>query len=135
MKIIVDSNRVIASLIKDSTTRQILFSSYFEFAAPEFIKEEILKYEEEIKKKANISSEEFDLLITLFLERVTLVPLQGYTSLVDRLKKEISEMKDIPYIACCIATNAAGIWSHDFHLKEQTKIKIFTNKDMLEITE
>ena len=41
MNIVVDSNRVIASLLKDSTTREILYNRSFYFIAPEFVKEEI----------------------------------------------------------------------------------------------
>jgi len=33
MKIVIDSNRVIAALIKESTTREILFDKNFEFIA------------------------------------------------------------------------------------------------------
>ena len=47
MKIVIDSNRVIASLIKEGTTREILFDKKFEFFAPEFIKSEIDKYKED----------------------------------------------------------------------------------------
>ena len=38
MKIIIDSNRVIAALMKNSTTREILFNKNFEFFAPEYVK-------------------------------------------------------------------------------------------------
>jgi len=121
-------------LIKNSTTRKILFSSYFEFAAPEFIQEEILKHKEEIREKSNISNEEFDFLMNVSLEKVTLVPLEAYSSLVGALKKEVSDVKDIPYLACCKAIKAEGIWSHDPHMKQQIKIKIFTNIDMLNMS-
>ncbi len=43
MKVIIDSNRVIAALIKGSTTRGILFDKNFEFFAPEHIENEIHK--------------------------------------------------------------------------------------------
>ena len=48
MKIIIDCNRVIGALIKESTTREILFDRNFEFFAPEYIKSEIEKYRKEI---------------------------------------------------------------------------------------
>ena len=57
MKIVIDSNRVIASLIKESTTRDILFKGNFEFFAPDFIQIELHKYRDDITKKANLTKE------------------------------------------------------------------------------
>mgnify|MGYP001584687135 CR=1 FL=1 len=49
MKVVIDSNRVIASLLRDSTTREILYNRRFDFIAPEFIKVEIQKYKTQKK--------------------------------------------------------------------------------------
>ena len=134
MKIVADSNRVIASLLKSSTTREILFNRNFDFVAPEFIKEEIYKYKLEFVKKAKITAEEFDVLLSLFFERIKLIPKNEYRKYIDVLKNKISDAKDIPYIACCLATKAEGIWSHDPHFLEQDKVKVFTNKDLLDMS-
>ena len=133
MKIVIDSNRVVASLLKESTTRKILYTKYFDFIAPEFVKEEIEKYEKEFIKKANISSEDFNILLSLLFERITLIPKEVYDKYLENLETKISDVKDIPYLACCIAVKADGIWSHDPHFLEQNKVKIFTNKDMLKM--
>src|SRR3989338_9689770 len=79
MKIVVDSNRVIASLLKDRTTREILYNRIFDFVAPEFIKVEILKYKKDLMSKASITEEEFDSLLSLLFERVTLMPWEEYS--------------------------------------------------------
>ena len=134
MKFVVDSNRIVASLLKDSTTREILYNHKFTFIAPEFIKEEIIKYKEQFIDKAKLSSEEFNMLLSLFFEKVKLISKECYQKDMDSLKKEISDLKDIPYLACCIATNSEGIWSHDPHFLEQDKVKIFTNKDLLDLS-
>lgn len=134
MKIVADSNRVIASLLKSSTTREILFNRNFDFVAPEFIKEEISRHKLEFIKKAKITAEEFDVLLSLFFERITLVPKNEYRKYIEELKNKISDAKDIPYIACCLAAKAKGIWSHDPHFLKQDKAKIFTNKDLLDMS-
>ena len=131
MKIVIDSNRIVAALLRDSTTRGILFNNKFDFVAPEFVKEEIGKHRDELIKKANINSKEFDILISLIFESVTLIPKIEYNKFVDKLKPEISDPNDIPYLACCIATNSEGVWSHDPHMKEQDEVKVFTNIDLL----
>jgi len=60
MMIVVDSNRIVAALLKDSTTRGILFNHKFDFIAPEFVKEEIEKHRDEFVAKAGISSDDFN---------------------------------------------------------------------------
>ena len=131
MTIVVDSNRIVAALLKDSTTRRILFNHRFEFIAPEFVKDELEEHKREFIKKAGIGSKEFDILLSLIFESVTLIPQDEYIDYIDKLKSEISDIKDIPYLACCIAANSEGIWSHDPHMKEQKKVKVFTNIDLL----
>ena len=53
MKIVIDSNRIAAALLKDSTTRGILFDTNFNFIAPEFVKEEIKKHQQENRQSWN----------------------------------------------------------------------------------
>ena len=50
MKIVIDSNRVIAAMIKESTTRHILLNQFFEFIAPDYLISEVRKYEDKIIK-------------------------------------------------------------------------------------
>jgi len=133
MKIVIDSNRVIAALIKDSTTREILFNSRFYFVAPEFLKDEVLKYRSQLVKKAKIQADEFNILFSILFEKISLTPKKGYEKYIKKLKSEIPDPKDIPYLACNIATKADGIWSHDPHFQKQTKIKVYTNNDLLKL--
>lgn len=133
MKIVVDSNRVIASLLKDSTTRKILFDRNFEFVAPEFIKVEMLKYKEDLMSKAGMTEEEFDSLLSLLFERIAVIPGEECGKYFNELSADISDPKDIPYFACSLATKSKGIWSHDPHFQKQNKVKIFTNMDLLRL--
>jgi predicted nucleic acid-binding protein len=41
MKLVIDSNRIMAGLIKDSLTRKIIFDEEFDFIAPDYILTEI----------------------------------------------------------------------------------------------
>ena len=131
MKIVIDSNRVIAALIQDSTTRQILFDKNFEFFAPEYIKGEIDKYRKDIIEKANIKEEEFEVLLSLIFEHITIISKNEYQDILNDLGNIIKDTKDIAYFAVCIFVKADGIWTHDLHFKEQKRFKIFMNIDML----
>ncbi len=131
MKVVIDSNRIVAALLKNSTTRAILFSSKFDFITPEFVREELEKYKAEFGKKLRMNAEELGILLSLIFEPVTIISKAEYSKFTEKLKPEISDPKDIPYLACCIATHSEGIWSHDQHMQEQGRVKVFTNIDML----
>jgi len=133
MRIVIDANRIVAALIKDSTTRDILFDINFEFVAPDYLISELRKCENEIKRKAKLAYEEFEILLALIFERITIIPGSEYNKLTQKLKYEISDINDIPYIAVCLMSNANGIWTHDPHFMEQRKVNIFTNIDMLRL--
>ena len=134
MKVVVDGNRIIAALIKDSTTRDIIFDSFFELITPEFILTEVRKYETEIITKAKITKEEFEILLSLIFENVTIISKDEYEDLINGLQKEIKDFKDLPYLAVSLSINAYGIWSHDPDFLEQKKVKILTNIDMLKLS-
>ena len=131
MKIVIDSNRVIASLIKEGTTREILFDKKFEFFAPEFIKSEIDKYKEDILNKSGLINEEFEVLLSLIFEYIKIIPELEYKYLLDDINLDIEDINDILYLAVCLFIYANGLWTHDSHFKEQNKCKVFTNIDML----
>lgn len=135
MKVIIDSNRLIAALIRDNTTRKIILDTHFEFFAPATIKEDIQKYQQEIIQKSELTQKEFDMLLTLFLENIIIIPQEEYFTLLDEVKKDISDVKDTPYLAVCFLIKAEGIWTHDPHFTEQKNFRIFTNIDMLKESE
>jgi|SRR3989344_1774026 len=130
MKIVIDSNRVIAALLKDSTTRTILFNKKFEFIAPSYIFSEISKYRNYIIKKVGINNEDFEILLKLIFENIKIIPEAEYAKFAEELSKEIMDVKDIPYLALATFTNAEGIWTHDLHFKQQDKVKVFSNMDL-----
>ncbi|MBS3143001.1 PIN domain-containing protein [Candidatus Woesearchaeota archaeon] len=134
MKILIDTNRIIAALSKPSTTRNILFDTFFEFITPDHTIDEIREHSDELKKKITLTDEEFDSLLALFFERITIIPESEFKQFLHECKHDISDPDDIPHLAACLATRAEGIWAHDPHFKEQHKAKVFTNIDMLRMS-
>ena len=134
MKVVVDANRIIAALSKEGTTREILFDDFFEFVTPDFTVNEFEEHKEEFQKKSKLTKEEFDILLALLFERVTIIPKFAYNNFLNECKKLLKDIDDVPYLAACLATKAEGVWSHDPHFKEQNKVKVFTNIDMLKIS-
>lgn len=134
MKTVIDSNRVIAALIKESTTREILFDRNFEFVAPDHIISEVKTHRNAIIDKAGITESGLDILLALIFQQITIIPQNEYDEFVRKLGGETKDPNDLPYLAACIAAKAKGIWTHDAHFKEQKNIIVFTNIDMLRIS-
>ena len=67
MKLVVDSNILIAALIKDSMCRHILFHSDAEFLTISITEKEIQKYKHVVLQKARITEDDFDLLMEKML--------------------------------------------------------------------
>lgn len=130
MKIVIDTNKVIAALIKDGIARKIISSVNFKFITPDHTISEILKHRDEIREKANINHEEFGILLSLIFEKIEVISEEYYKDFIEESKKLISDIDDVPFIALCLATNSSGIWSDDKHFQEQNVVRIFETIDM-----
>ncbi len=132
MKILVDTNRIMAALIKDSNSRKIIRESNIEFVTIGLSKEELQKYKDYIKEKSGVTDEEFRYLFNRIMRNVSVLRddlikpfMQEAKSIMDDIDK-----KDTPFIAAALATNLP-IWSDDKHFEEQNKIKIFKTQDLV----
>ena len=114
MKILIDTNIIIAALIKNNKAREVILSGKFEFVSPEFVLEEVNKYKKYICDKAKISSEVLDLVVNIIFEKITLVPKEEYDEFIEEYREIMErDVKDIPYVACYFAMNCNYLWTND----------------------
>lgn len=73
MRVIIDSNRFIAALIKDGLARTIISSRNIAFYSPKYVLEEVEKYLPYIITKSKMSKENVELLFALFSENIETV--------------------------------------------------------------
>lgn len=135
MKIILDANIIIAGLMGSRGTIVILTSQNHSFYAPQKIVDEIRKYKEEICRKINQTSEEFELNYKALLAFVNLLDLTEYAAFIDEAKKAIGErdINDIDYLACSLMLKADFIWSNDKDFKIiQNIIPVKTTTEFIE---
>ncbi len=134
MKIIIDTNRIIAALISNSTSRQLVFHYPAHFILIDFVEVEIEEHIIELLKKTKSTEEEFKNVLKRIKEKCIKIE----DSIIQQHMKEAKEIMDhidpddTPFIAAALATNAA-IWSEDKHFEQQTSIKIYKTKDLLEL--
>src|SRR3989338_1457877 len=131
MKFVVDSNRLLAALIAKGNTRKILLSPKFSFIAPSFFFAEVDRKKDELAPRIG-RPDEVDSLFALLKRDILIISIEHYSPLIPNLEKELVDSKDIPYLACCVAAGAEGIWTHDKDFLRQERVKIFTNKDFLD---
>lgn len=131
MKLILDNN-ILFSLMKPFSVDSYLFSSLsVEFFAPEFIKSEFNKYKEICLFKSGLSEYEFELRLNDIKDKVKFSKLPEYKSFLKKAKGSVPDPDDEPYIAVALFLNAA-IWSNDPHLKQQSLVKVFTTKELVD---
>ncbi|MBI4361242.1 hypothetical protein HY572_05725 [Candidatus Micrarchaeota archaeon] len=132
MRLVVDSNRFIAALLRDSFSRRVLFSKKFRFFSIGLMRSELSKYEQELRRKSGLSRPDFEALRELmfsrllFLEASELKPFMGAA----RAALDAVDPKDSPFLAAALAVRVDGIWSDDRHFERQRLVRVFKTKDL-----
>ena len=134
MLLVVDTNIIISSFIKDSITREILLSADIIFITPEWVHAEIKKYQEYIAKKAGINKNELIQFTNEIFKVVQTIPFDKYKSHIKKGLKAIGKIDkdDAPFIALALALSADGIWSNDKDFEKQDMVKVWKTKDLAE---
>lgn len=135
MKILVDSNRLMAALIKDSINRKIILSNVFNFYTPDFTLTEINKHKTYLVKKSNTKPEDFDILLYSLLQNINLVPFEEFKHEFMNAVKIMSkiDLNDSAFVAVGLAMNLDGIWTEDKHFHNQQILKVYKTKELVEL--
>ncbi len=134
MKLVIDTNRIMAGLLRNSTSRKIILHDSFSFYAPDYIEIEVFKHRSYLMKKAKISEPDFKILMKILLERVTLVPFEDFGQEYDyamQIMEPVDE-NDSPFLAVGIALGINGIWTEDRHFLRQNLLKVYSTGDLVQ---
>jgi len=134
MKLVIDTNRIMAGLLRNSTSRKIILHDSFSFYAPDFIETELNKHRSYLVKKAKIPEDNFNLLMQILLDNVELVPFEDFADGYDRameIMKPVDE-NDAPFLAVGLALGIEGIWTEDRHFLRQDILKVYSTGDLIE---
>jgi len=134
MKLVIDTNRIMAGLIRDSGTRKIILHDSFSFFAPDYIETELAKHRSYLVKKAKIPEDGFDCLMDILLDNVILVPFEDFEHEYDRAMGIMGPVdeNDAPFLAVGLALGIEGIWTEDRHFLRQDLLKVYSTGDLLE---
>jgi len=133
MKLVLDTNILIAALIRDSVTREILLLPQVEFLVSEFVFEEVELHRDEIQRKSGLPADAFDLLFEMMKQRLVLLPDNEikHKQEAEAIMKPI-DIKDALFIAIALSEENDGIWSEDKHFEQQQRVKVWKTKDLIE---
>jgi len=133
-RVIVDTNRIIAALIKDSISRKILYHADIEFLGISFSMGEVTKHKGYILEKAKISEEEFEIILGKIIHKVVFIDDILISLHIEEAKRIMLEIDsdDVPFISAALATGA-DIWSDDEHFTKQKKIKVWKTTDLMKL--
>jgi predicted nucleic acid-binding protein len=132
MIVVIDVNVVLSALMKDSTTREIIVKSGFDFCFPEVSLVKIRKYEGLILEKSGLSEREFSQLFDKLLSFIRLIPTEEVKSHWSDAKKIMAhvDVEDVVFVAAALSQDAV-IWSEDRHFEKQTEIIVLKTKDII----
>lgn len=133
MDLVIDSNRLFAALIKDSTCRHIILSNVHRFYAPKELMVEFGKYFDLLEKKSKLKRESLLVIFGMILDKITLIPINEHEKEKEKaleIMKEIDK-KDAPFVAVALSITVDGIWSDDKHFDQQDEVKVYKTKDLL----
>lgn len=110
-------------------------NSNIEFIAPEYTFTEILKHADIIKKKSKLAPHDLQYVMDMLFSRITVYPKDEYAECYVRAKEIMKDIDpdDAPFLALAMKTKVDGIWSEDKGFQQQSHVRVYNTKQLLEI--
>ena len=137
MELVIDANILLASLVKDAITRELMLDPRLTLVAPEHLLSEtsnLLKKSSSLRKRIGLPHQELQLLFEVLTQEIQTKPHAEYKL---RMKEAITiapHKEDAPYMAVALALNMP-IWSNDKGMHAQTRVRVYTTRRVLKILE
>lgn len=135
MRLVIDTNIIISSLISNSISRSLLMNSYFELIAPEYTYAEITKYGDLIKRKSKLTSEDLQYIMDMIFSRIAIYPQEEYADCYPLAKNIMQDIDpdDAPFLALAMKTKVDGIWSEDKGFKKQNRVNVYRTVELIDL--
>jgi len=133
MQLVVDTNILLAGLLKPSVTQKLLFSEELQLFLPEHSLREIERHATEFAERMGASEQEFQQAVRLIILNVKIVPSEEYALFEQKAQKLCPKghENDWPFIALALSLNCT-LWSNDKALKKQLAVQVYATHDLME---
>src|SRR3989338_7993769 len=115
LTLIVDSNILFASVIKDGVNAKLILSDRLHLIAPEKLFEEFERNRAVLVKRTHRAVEEFEKFLNVLEERIEVIPKSEFKPWLKEAKKK-SPANDFPFTALAKAYGCS-LWSNDRKIK------------------
>lgn len=134
MRLVIDANILVAALLKDATTREILLEENIEFFAPECLLLEIrsLLKNSKVRRRIKLSDKDLDELTSAIFNKIRFFPERQFLSSIKKSIPLVTHIEDAPYIALCLCLGLP-LWTNDAALKEQPLVTILTTPELVKL--
>ena len=134
MRLIVDTNIVMAALLREGNSRKLLFSKDGDYCSPQRLEVELEKHWKYILEKSKLEPSLFEQSADLVLQRIRIVGLEEYEPFEDRARLLCppGHTDDWPFLASALKLNC-GLWSEDKALKKQGQVLVFSTTDLVRL--
>lgn len=133
MKLVVDTN-ILVSFFRQNPVNEIISKSKslnLQLLSPEYAIDELRKNKEDILKYSGLNEKQFEEKLSELLNYIKLIPDNLFKEFESEAEQLIHD-KDIPFFALALKFKCP-IWSNEPLFKKQSKIKVFSNREMIEL--
>ncbi len=135
--IIIDTNVLLAFLLTDGITRQIIAENHDVFMSPEHCFEELWEHRFRWNKNNLHDSELLEIVDDVKRLFVMSVSQEVYDQYITAAEKLTDDRDDAPVIALALSVDNKGIWTHNIkHFRQKRfgeRIRVLSTKDVLEL--
>lgn len=134
--LIVDAN-ILFSFFKKESARRIVLEKLLKkgtkINVPYEVFLELSNNKDKIIRYSDISSSEFEILMSLLHKHVNAFSDEQFETFIKESIDLAPHKKDLEYFALSLSLKNCPIWSDETSFKEQSKIKIFSTKELLDL--
>ncbi len=132
MKLVIDTNILFSFFNENSFTKKLITNPSLNLISPEFSLTELKKYSELIIKKSKISKRTFEHSLKDLKTFTKFINNKIYFKYLKDAQRIAPDEKDKDFLALSLKENCP-LWSNDKELKKQSKIKVFSTKELIEL--
>jgi len=133
MKLVTDTNVLFSFFRKESETRKLMLNfEILELLTPSFCIDELRKHKKLICQKSALSNGEFEEVLDDLLIFVKVSQPSGYKEFLRDAKAVSPDPDDVDLFALALKLDCP-IWSNDKGLKEQSKVKVLSTEELIEL--
>lgn len=132
MKIVIDTNVVMAMLIRPGIPLSLFFRSKLHIFAPGLLLIELENNKELLAKKTSLDETEIDNMIELLHANITFVHEENFLGMRRRATDVCPDVKDVVYFALALHLDCP-IWSNEKKLKEQDIIDVYATHELIKL--